>query len=97
MPVRCDCMMNKNEDKLSIDQVNSKMMVYSYIQYNSINKLYRSDQGFPTFLWPCTPSAFWRISMYPFSVSKDKHVPLQYFNRWTCAPKISYDKIFCHD
>jgi len=22
------------------------------------------DQGFPTFLWPCTPSAVWQVSMY---------------------------------
>jgi len=51
-------------------------------------------QGFPTFLLPCTPSAFRQMSMYPFSISTDKHVPLQYFNRWTCTPKISW---FCHD
>ena len=36
------------------------------------------DQGFPTFLWPCTPSAFWNISMYPFSISTDEYVPLKF-------------------
>jgi len=29
------------------------------------------DQGFPLFLWPCTPLAFRQMSMYPFSISKD--------------------------
>jgi len=28
-------------------------------------------QGFPTFLWPCTPSEFRQMSMYPFSNSKN--------------------------
>jgi len=58
---------------------------------------YALSQGFPTFLLSCTPSAFRQMSMYPFSISKYKHVPLQYFERWTCTPKISYDKIFYHD
>jgi len=34
------------------------------------------DQGFPTFLLPCTPSAFRQRRMYPFNILKDKHVPL---------------------
>ena len=50
--------------------------------------------GFPTFLSPCTPSAFRQMSMYPYSMSADKPVPLQNFNRWTCTPKIPYHKIF---
>jgi len=54
-------------------------------------------QGFPTFLWQRDLSAFRQMSMYPFSVSKVKNVPLQHFDRWTCTPKISYDKIFYHD
>jgi len=33
------------------------------------------QQGFPTFLWPCTPLAFRQMSTYPFRISKDKHVP----------------------
>jgi len=57
----------------------------------------RTDQGFPTFLWPCTPSAFRQMSMYPFSIAKDNHVPFRNFLRWTCTPKVSYDKIFCRD
>jgi len=27
--------------------------------------LHPIQQGFPTFLWPCTPSAFRHMSMYP--------------------------------
>jgi len=54
-------------------------------------------QGFPTFFWPCTPSAFQQMIMYPFSISKDKHVPLLHFDRCTCTPKISYDNTFYHD
>ena len=38
-------------------------------------------QGFPTFPFQCTPSAFQHTSMYPFSISTDKHVPLHFFNR----------------
>jgi len=38
-------------------------------------------QGFPTFLVPCTPSAFRQRCMHPFNISTDKHVPLQLFNR----------------
>jgi len=33
-------------------------------------------QGFPTFLLPCTPSAFQQISMYPLA---DEYVPLKIF------------------
>jgi len=33
-------------------------------------------QGFPTFFLPCTPSAFRQMSMYPYSISTDKDVPL---------------------
>jgi len=54
-------------------------------------------QGFPTFLWPCAPLAFRQMSMYPFSISKARLMPLQYFDRWTCTSKICYDKIFHHD
>jgi len=54
-------------------------------------------QGFPTFFWPCTHSTFQHMIMYPFSISKHKHVPLQHFDRWTCTPKISYEKILYHD
>jgi len=54
-------------------------------------------QGFPTFFWPCTPSAFQQMIMYPFSISQDKHVPLLHLDRWTCTPKFFYDKIFYHD
>ena len=36
------------------------------------------DQGFPTFLWPCTPLAFRQSSMYPFCISTDEHVPLKF-------------------
>ena len=52
------------------------------------------NQGFPTFILPCTPSAFRQVSMYPFSISTDKYVPLQHFDRCTCTPKISYES--CH-
>jgi len=38
-------------------------------------------QGFPTFVLPCTPSAFRQMSMYPYSISTDKDVPLQNFGR----------------
>jgi len=59
--------------------------------------LHALAQGFPTFLLPCTPSAFRKISMYPFSISTDKYVPFQHFDRCTCTPKISYDNTCCHD
>jgi len=36
------------------------------------------EQGFPTFLLPCTPSAFQQISTYLFSISIDAHVPLRF-------------------
>jgi len=36
-------------------------------------------------------------TMYPFSISTEKYVPLQYFHRCTCTPKISYDNTFYHD
>jgi len=55
------------------------------------------EQGFPTFLLRCTPLAFWQMSMYPFSISTGKYVPLQHFDRCTCTPKISYDNTFYHD
>jgi len=35
-------------------------------------------QGFPTFPLPCTPSAFQQVSMYPFSILTDAHVPLKF-------------------
>jgi len=38
-------------------------------------------QGFPTVFLPCTPSAFRQMSMYPYSISTDKDVPLQNFDR----------------
>jgi len=50
-------------------------------------KHFRPAQGFPTF----------SFAMYPFSISTDKHVPLQHLDRWTWTPKISYAKIFYHD
>jgi len=53
--------------------------------------------GFPTFLLPRTPSAFRQMNMYSFSISPDKHVPLHDFDRRTCTPTVSYDKIFCQD
>ena len=37
------------------------------------------------------------LAMNPFSIPTDEHVPLHHFDRWTCTPTISYDKIFCHD
>jgi len=47
------------------------------------------EQGFSTFCFPCTPLAFQRMSMYPFSIPTDE--------QWTCTPKItSYDNIFYH-
>ena len=36
------------------------------------------------------------LSMYPYSISTDKDVPLQSFDRWTCTPKTPYNKIFSH-
>ena len=33
-------------------------------------------QGFPTFLWPCTLSAFGQTNMYPFNIAKDKYACL---------------------
>ena len=39
------------------------------------------EQGFPTFFLPCIPSAFRQMSMYPYSISTDKDVPLQNFDR----------------
>jgi len=38
---------------------------------------YGLDQGFPTFCLPCTHSAFQQMSMYPFNISTDEHVPLK--------------------
>jgi len=35
-------------------------------------------QGFPTFPLQCTPSEFQQISMYPFSILTDEHVPLKF-------------------
>jgi len=40
-----------------------------------------AEQGFQTFLLPCTPSAFPQMSMYPFSIPIDEHVPLQHSDR----------------
>jgi len=37
------------------------------------------------------------LTMYPFSISTNKHAPLQHVDRWKCTPKISYDKIYYHD
>jgi len=54
-------------------------------------------QGFTTFLLPYTLSEFRKMSMYPFSISTDKYVPLQHFDRCTCTPKISYDSTCCQD
>jgi len=38
----------------------------------------RLDQEFPAFLLPYTPSAFQQLSMYPFKISTDEHVPLKF-------------------
>jgi len=70
------------------------------ITFEYVLKSYKTlflKQGFPTIFLPCTPSAFRQMSMYPFSISTDKDVPLQNFDRWTCIPKTPYDKIFSHD
>jgi len=37
------------------------------------------------------------LTMNPFNISTDEHVPLQHFDRCRCTLKISYDKIFYHD
>jgi len=42
------------------------------------NSSVRLNQMFPIFLWPRTPSAFWKISTYPFSISTDEHVLLKW-------------------
>jgi len=43
-------------------------------------ELFMLDQGCTTFLWQgCT------TFLYRFSISKDKHVPLHHFDRWTCT------------
>jgi len=55
------------------------------------------EQGLPTFLLPCTPSAFRKMSMYPFSILTDKYVPLQHFDRRTGTSEISHDNTFYHD
>jgi len=39
------------------------------------------DQGFPNFFVPCTPLALREMSMYPCSISTDKDLPLQNFDR----------------
>jgi len=36
------------------------------------------NQGFPTFLLPRTPTAFQQVSVYPFRISNDEHVPLKF-------------------
>jgi len=36
------------------------------------------QQGFPTFLQPCTPSAFQQRSMYLFSIFTGAHAPLRF-------------------
>jgi len=55
------------------------------------------EQGFPTFLLLCTLSAFRQMRMYPFSISTDKYVRHQNFDRYTGTPKNSYDNTFYHD
>jgi len=56
-------------------------------KYTNMKTLHLDDsfftlgQGFPTLLLPCTPSAFRQMSMYPYSISTDKHVPRQNFDR----------------
>jgi len=37
------------------------------------------------------------LTMYPFSILRDEHVPLQRVDRWKCTLKISYDKIYYRD
>jgi len=36
------------------------------------------------------------LTMYPFSISTGKYVPLQHFDGCTCTPKISCDNTFYH-
>jgi len=52
--------------------------IYRYSQialsYSSPRAWLLIDQGFPTFLFLCTPSAFRLISTNPFSFSTDRHV-----------------------
>jgi len=60
-------------------------------------KRVRAEKVFPTFLLPCTPSAFRQMRMHPFSISTDKYLPLQNFDRYTGTSKNSYDNTFYHD
>jgi len=41
-----------------------------------VTNAFHLDQGFPILLWPCTPSAFREVSMYPFSMLTGEHAPL---------------------
>jgi len=72
----------ENQNELQREQISPSVLI---------------DHGFPTFLLPCTPSAFRQMSMYPFSISTDKCVPLQHFDRCTCTTEIFYDNAFFHD
>jgi len=47
------------------------------IKHLMLRNVITLGQGLPTFCLPCTPSAFQQISMYPFSISTDEHVPLK--------------------
>ena len=75
---------NKFDRRLFI----SKFIEIAFYLSLSLSVISKSlAQGFPTFLWQCTlqhsnrwthtPSAFRKMSMYPFSISTDKHVPLK--------------------
>jgi len=67
-----------NEDIQRGIQVRGQNIFLCRYYSNVFNGL---TQGFPTFLLPCTPSAFRQMNMYPFSISPDKHVALHHFDR----------------
>ena len=49
--------------------------------YSLMLLLFMLGQEFLTFFLQCTPSAFRQMSMYPYSISTDKDVPLQNCDR----------------
>jgi len=67
--------------ELSIVQpLNSEhRLVISCVWFSRSIMLFRQNaseslnQGLPTFVWPwsCTPSTFWQMNMYSFSISKE--------------------------
>jgi len=48
--------------------------------------LWSSKSGVPNLSLTMYPFSIRQRRMYPLSISKDKHVPLQHFAGWTCAP-----------